>query len=97
MSENPIYWGKETINEAEYKLPFIDKVSFRIIKDQSTQVTALRTGKLDILEIINWENVETLKKSVAGAEMVARHRQPASCWRCAWIPSRSTTSACARL
>ena len=61
--KNPIYWGKETINEAEYKLPFIDKVTFRIIKDQSTQITALRTGKLDILETINWENVETLKKS----------------------------------
>jgi peptide/nickel transport system substrate-binding protein len=61
--KNPGYWGKETIQEAEYKLPFIDKVNFRIIKDQSTQVTALRTGKLDILEIIQWENVETLKKS----------------------------------
>ena len=61
---NPIYWGKETINEAEYKLPFIDKLSFRIIKDQSTQVTALRTGKLDILENISWEQAESLKKSV---------------------------------
>jgi peptide/nickel transport system substrate-binding protein len=61
---NPIYWGKETINEAEYKLPFIDKLSFRIIKDQSTQVTALRTGKLDILEYISWEQAETLKKNV---------------------------------
>ena len=61
--KNPIYWGKETINEAEYKLPFVDKVTYRIIKDQSTQITALRTGKLDILELINWENVETLKKS----------------------------------
>jgi peptide/nickel transport system substrate-binding protein len=60
---NPIYWGKETINEAEHKLPFVDKVTYRVIKDQSTQITALRTGKLDILEAINWENVETLKKS----------------------------------
>jgi len=61
--KNPGYWGKETIQEAEHKLPFVDRVTFRIIKDQSTQITALRTGKLDILEIINWESVETLKKS----------------------------------
>src|SRR5688572_2843577 len=61
--KNPGYWGKETIQEAEYKLPFIDKVNFRIIKDQSTQVTALRTGKLDILENISWEQAETLKKN----------------------------------
>ena len=60
---NPIYWGKETIQKTEYKLPFVDKVNFRILKDPSTQITALRTGKLDILETISWENVETLKKS----------------------------------
>lgn len=61
--KNPVYWGKETIAEAEHKLPLIDRVTFRIIKDTSTQVTALRTGKLDILENIGWENVESLKKS----------------------------------
>jgi peptide/nickel transport system substrate-binding protein len=61
--KNPGYWGKETIQEAEYKLPFVDKVVYRVIKDTSTQVTALRTGKLDILEAIQWENVDTLKKS----------------------------------
>jgi peptide/nickel transport system substrate-binding protein len=38
-------------------------LTFRITKDQSTPVTALRTGKLDILEIVNCANVETLKNS----------------------------------
>jgi peptide/nickel transport system substrate-binding protein len=61
--KNPDYWDKEKIGDKEYKLPFLDKVIYRIIKDEATQITALRTGKLDILEAIRWENVDTLKKS----------------------------------
>jgi len=61
--KNPIYWGKEAIGGAEYKLPFIDKLSYRIIKDQATQIAALRSGQLDILENISWESVDSLKKS----------------------------------
>jgi len=61
--KNPIYWGKDTVGGTEYKLPFVDKVTYRIIKDQATQITALRSGQLDILENISWENVDSLKKS----------------------------------
>ena len=61
--KNPIYWGKDTVGGTEYKLPFVDKVTYRIIKDQATQITALRSGQLDILEYISWENVDSLKKS----------------------------------
>ena len=62
-TKNPIYWDKEKINGTEYKLPFIDKVVYRTIKDEATQMTALRTGKLDILEAIRWQNVDELKKN----------------------------------
>ncbi len=62
-TRNPIYWGKETIGGTEYKLPFVDKVVYRTIKDEATWIAALRTGKLDILEAIRWQNVESLKKS----------------------------------
>ena len=47
----------------EYKLPFVDKITYRTIKDEATCITALRTGKLDILEAIRWQNVDSLKKS----------------------------------
>ena len=46
-----------------YKLPFVDKITYRTIKDEATFITALRTAKLDILENIRWQNVEQLKKS----------------------------------
>jgi peptide/nickel transport system substrate-binding protein len=61
--KNPVYWGRETINGKEYKLPYVDKVIYRIIKDEATRTTALRTGKLDILEAVRWQDVESLKAS----------------------------------
>ena len=62
-ARNPIYWDTDTIDGKKYKLPFVDKVTYRIIRDEATQHTALRTGKLDILEVIRWQAVESLKKS----------------------------------
>jgi peptide/nickel transport system substrate-binding protein len=46
-----------------YKLPFVDKLTYRTIKDEATYITALRTAKIDMLEYIRWQNVEQLKKS----------------------------------
>jgi len=61
--KNPNYWGKDQLNGGDYKLPFLDKIVFRTIKDEATYVTALRTAKIDMLENIRWQNVEQLKKS----------------------------------
>ena len=61
--KNPDYWDKEKIGNTEYKLPFVDKITYRTIKDEATYITALRTGKLDMLETIRWQNVDSLKKS----------------------------------
>ena len=62
-TKNSIYWGKEKIGGKEYKLPFVDKVVYRTIKDEATQHSALRTGKLDIHESLRWQAVDELKKS----------------------------------
>ena len=53
-TKNPIYWDKDKVNGGEYKLPFVDKLVYRTIKDEATYITAIRTGKLDILEWIRW-------------------------------------------
>ena len=45
--KNPNYWAKTTIDGKEYEIPFIDKLVFPIIPDESTRVAAIRTGKLD--------------------------------------------------
>ena len=63
FSKNPVYWDKVTLGGQSYKLPFVDKIVYRTIKDEATMQTALRTGKIDILESIRWSAVEELKKS----------------------------------
>jgi len=62
-TKNPNYWDSEIINGKKYKLPFVDKINILIIKDEQTQLTSLRTGKLDMLLAINWKYVAGLKKS----------------------------------
>jgi peptide/nickel transport system substrate-binding protein len=71
-SKRPDYWDKEKVGEQEFKLPFVDKVVFRIIRDDSTRLTAFRTGKLDIIESVGWENLESLKKSSPQIKWVDR-------------------------
>ncbi len=46
-AKNPDYWKKTTINGKEYKIPFVDKLVWPFIVDDSTQIAALRTAKLD--------------------------------------------------
>ncbi len=63
FSKNALYWDKETVAGQSYKLPFVDKIVYRTIKDEATMQTALRTGKVDVLESIRWSAVDELKKS----------------------------------
>ena len=60
---NDDYWGSATLDDEQYQLPFVDTVTYRIIKDEATRLTALRTAKLDILETIRWLAVDHLKES----------------------------------
>jgi peptide/nickel transport system substrate-binding protein len=61
--KNPEYWDKEELDGKRYAIPFVDKMSYRIIKDEATYLTGLRTGKLDILESIRWIAVDHLKET----------------------------------
>lgn len=62
-SRNPDYWDHETIGGQPFQIPFVDEVSYRIIKDEATFLTGIRTGKLDILETIRWIAVDHLKET----------------------------------
>jgi len=50
FDRNPTYWKWITINGKEYQLPFADHLVGPVIADESTQIAALRTGKLDFME-----------------------------------------------
>ncbi len=63
FKKNPVYWDSFSIGGQPYKLPFADKITYRVVKDEATMLTQLRTGKVDILESVRWSAVPELKKS----------------------------------
>ncbi|MBL8350183.1 MAG: ABC transporter substrate-binding protein [Burkholderiaceae bacterium] len=63
FKKNPNYWDSEKIGGQAYKLPFADSITYRFIKDEATALTALRTGKIDVMEAVRWSAVDELKKS----------------------------------
>jgi len=60
---NPIYWAKTEIQGKEYKLPFVDRMIWPIVVDESTQLAALRTAKCDTNEAVSWKYKETLAET----------------------------------
>ncbi|MBW1709489.1 MAG: ABC transporter substrate-binding protein [Deltaproteobacteria bacterium] len=62
-TKNPNYWDKTVIDGKQYQLPFTDNVKYLIIKDESTRLAALRTGKADMMMYVNWKYVKMLKKT----------------------------------
>ena len=62
-TKNPKYWDSEVIEGKKSKLPFADRIIMMIIKDEATQVAALRTGKVDLMMNVDWKYVENLKKT----------------------------------
>jgi peptide/nickel transport system substrate-binding protein len=62
-TRNPNYWGKTTIGGKQYQMPFINSLTYPVIADASTQLAALRTGKIDIWSRVPLSNAATLKQS----------------------------------
>ena len=60
---NPDYWDTTVINGTEYEVPFIDRLVYATIDDQTTQLAALRTGKLDLFYRMSSKFEETLSKT----------------------------------
>jgi len=62
--KNPDYWGTTTIDGVLYDdIPFIDDLMLPIIPDESTAVSALRTGVLDYMQPISLPFWDTLDKT----------------------------------
>lgn len=65
FTKNPNYWDKESVGGETFKLPYVDKIVYRTIRDESTFLAALRTAKLDVLELVRWSAVDELKRSAS--------------------------------
>jgi ABC-type transport system substrate-binding protein len=59
LSRNPNYWGYDE-RHPENQLPYVDGVRVLNIPDVSTAYAALRTGKIDWMDRVPWEQAESL-------------------------------------
>ena len=66
--KNDNYWDSTTIDGKEYQLPLNERVVYHIIKDESSSVAALSSGRVDIMEAIRWQLVDQLKKTAPELE-----------------------------
>ncbi|HEY93565.1 MAG TPA: ABC transporter substrate-binding protein [Dehalococcoidia bacterium] len=58
---NPNYWQNDPFNP-ENQLPYVDGLKSLIIADASTRLAAFRTGQVDRMGGMTWEDGELLKK-----------------------------------
>jgi peptide/nickel transport system substrate-binding protein len=85
-AKNPNYWDQATIDGKKYQMPFADTLMFPIIPDASTQIAALRTGKVDLIhavDVAQWEllektrpDLESSHYSIVGDTIVPRYGEP---------------------
>lgn len=67
FKRNPNYWKTWTYQGKTYKLPFLDEIILPIIPDESTQISALRTAKIDIHHSVKpeyWDNLRDTAKGI---------------------------------
>ena len=72
---NPEYWQNDPLNP-ENQLPYLDGCKWLIIPDLATRVSAMRTGKADILcsPALEWEDGEDLIRSNPELEYLRKNR-----------------------
>lgn len=62
LSRNPNYWGYDE-RYPENSLPYLDEIDIMAIPDVSTAISALRTGKIDILADLDWQRAKLIEES----------------------------------
>ena len=76
---NPNYWDSYVFNGKEYEISFIDRLVKTLIQDKSSQVAALRTGKIDVYDVLQKKFVDSVKRSSPEIKMIERPAERA--WR----------------
>ena len=75
MDRNPNYWRKHPLYP-EDTMPYLDTVKFLVIEDLSTQLAALRTGKIDWIQEVKIEDAESL--ALTNPELQFKRYMPAN-------------------
>ena len=59
FTKNPDYWGYDE-KYPENRLPYIDQLRALLMADEATRISAMRTGKIDILHQAGLSNIGTV-------------------------------------
>jgi peptide/nickel transport system substrate-binding protein len=59
LTKNPNYWGVDE-RHPNNKLPYVDNVKVLRIADIATSTAALRTGKIDFMDSLDWQQAKTI-------------------------------------
>lgn len=62
FKKNPNYWGYDE-RYPENRLPYFNEVKFLIIPDRATALAGLRSGKVDWVQDIPWDQAENLTQT----------------------------------
>ena len=62
LVKNPNYWGYDE-RYPQNRLPYIDKLNILIIPDNATALAAMRTGKIDAVDISTLQQANDMKKT----------------------------------
>lgn len=62
FNKNPDYWGHDE-RYPENRLPYTDTLKILCIPDMATALSALRTGKIDLLANIPWQQAKNVSKT----------------------------------
>jgi peptide/nickel transport system substrate-binding protein len=68
-TRNPNYWGYDE-RYPKNKLPYADELKLLIIPDTATSLAALRTGKLDLLTMIGWQDAQSMKQTNSDLQQI---------------------------
>lgn len=61
--KNPNYWGTTLIDGREYQRPFVDRIIVPFFPDATIRYAALRTGKVDIVQSVAWQEWDGLAQT----------------------------------
>jgi peptide/nickel transport system substrate-binding protein len=69
LEKNDNYWDTDPIGPGKgNKLPYIDSFKYLIIPDASTRLSAFRTGKIDQMPNLNFDDAATIRSSAQGVK-----------------------------
>ena len=69
MDRNPNYWEFDE-HYPKNRLPYVDKLIYLIINDNATAMSALRTGKIDVLDNVATTDVQSIQKTNSEIRLV---------------------------